>query len=112
VRRSRVQLRSVAMDQPSGPAEVPFFTATAVNFQAHAWALRISFGDAATADAESKIVKEIFKCAIGIPWPLAKVVHHYIGLAIAAYEKQEGEISVPRTVATQMAEHAKNQTVG
>jgi hypothetical protein len=86
--------------------DLPLYTASAVNFQATAWILRIAFGE--LADQMGQTVpgtpgREIFRVAVGLPWPLVKVVHEMIGQSIEAFEKQEGTISVPKTLIDRIA---------
>ena len=84
---------------PGLPGDLDMYTASAVNFQASAWILRIAFGEAANGNSQpGSPVPEVYRHAIGLPWPLAKMVHQLLGLAIDAFEKQEGPISIPKTV--------------
>ena len=34
---------------------------------------------------------------------LAKTLHHYMGVAIEAFEKQEGTIAIPKTIEAALA---------
>lgn len=82
----------------------PLYTASAINMQASAWVLRMAFGEVGPANADGKVASEYYRIAVGLPWPLAKLIHQYMGLAIEAYEKQEGTIAVPRSLQAKMEE--------
>jgi len=81
--------------------DVALVTVSSCNVALSAWVLQLVVGDAVPGAAGSN-AKENPRMVIGIPWPLAKVVHQMMGAAIAAYEKQEGTISVPRSIQAQI----------
>ena len=94
------------MDPTQAPApsrvsrEIPMYTATALNFQASAWVLRIAFGEIGDTDPlpEGQPMPEIFRLAVGLPWPLVKMLAKYLTLAIEAYERHEGPIVLPKSM--------------
>lgn len=73
--------------------ELPMYTASAIGFNASTWVLRVMFGEVGDGAA----TPQIFRLAIGLPWPLAKVLHTYLGALIEAYETKEGTIKLPKS---------------
>jgi hypothetical protein len=88
------------MESVESTPDVSIFTATSCQIHATAWVVQVVVGD--TMPGKTGEVREIPRISIGLPWALAKVVHHMLGIAIETFEKQEGPISVPTTVSTQI----------
>ena len=82
------------------------YTASAVNFQITPWLLRLSFGEVADQQnlTAGTPMATIFRVAVGLSWPLVKVLHDYLGWAIRAFEATEGPILVPKSIQARVAE--------
>jgi hypothetical protein len=95
------------MDSEQGAAqEAPgTFTAASAQVLSSAWVVQFFFGDVLPGP-DGKL-REVPRLAIGVPWPLAKMLHRVLGAAIAQFEANEGPITVPKTVASQMDELEK-----
>lgn len=93
----------------TGSSSMAFFNAASCQVRATAWMVQLLVGDA--VPGRDGTVTEVPRIVVGLPWTLAKVIHQVLGSAIESYEKQEGEIVIPRTVKTaidaQMAAAAK-----
>lgn len=86
-----------ANDQKMPPPEVT--TASGCQIQGTAWVLQFVFMETITEQGQAR---EVPRLKVGIPWPLAKVVAQVLQSTINAYEAQEGEIAVPKSVAAQL----------
>jgi hypothetical protein len=94
-------------DRPTeGAPEIPMFNAAGLQVYGAAWMLHIVFCDVQPGTTTDGAVKELPRMAIGIPWPLVKMLHRILAVAIAQYEAKEGTISVPRSVAAAIERQA------
>lgn len=72
---------------------VPVY-ANNVRFEMSAWDLRMFFGQLMPGG-----VAEIdWHTDVAIPWAQAKLMHLYLGINITLYERQNGKITVPKSV--------------
>ncbi|HWC98697.1 MAG TPA: DUF3467 domain-containing protein [Candidatus Sulfopaludibacter sp.] len=72
---------------------VPMY-ANNVRFEMTAWDLRIFFGQLVAGGAA-----EIdYHTDVTIPWSQAKLMHLYLGVNIMLYERDNGRITIPKSV--------------
>jgi len=74
--------------------DVPTFYANNANMRATFWDLRIEWGLIAEADANRILVHP--QAATLLSWPHAKILVHLLANVVAGYEKQFGEIKIPK----------------
>lgn len=82
------------------PQGVTFFNTGFAQFTASAWLLQFVFGD--TGRSPSGAAVELPRMVVGVPWPLAKVMHKILGETLRQFEDKEGEIKLPNSVAKQI----------
>ena len=68
-------------------------------FRASVWDLRILFGQLLL---ERQGVE--WHTDITLPWPQAKLMHHYLGINLGIYELENGKITIPAGVLPQTME--------
>jgi hypothetical protein len=76
------------------------YTAAIAQVRATAWVAQLSFGQPGAPGAPPDALQDL---VVSVPWPLAKVLHQVLGKILEAYEKQEGTISVPNSIAATLA---------
>jgi hypothetical protein len=86
-----VQVQPVAPNVLDG---IPFKTVSGVASVGSSWVLQLNFTETMMVDTATAVQKPA--AVVSMPWNLAKALHEILGNQIAAYEKQEGEIRLPK----------------